>query len=204
MVRAVLAVAWLAMAAAPVLARERTFVVTPERSQVAIRVGKSGLLSFAGHQHEVVAPVLAGEVTADPEDLGKSSVSLSFQSASLRVTGKGEPPDDVPKVQANMLGPKVLDTARFAAISFHSVGVSGGSAGPGAWDLWVEGELGLHGVSRRLKLRLRVEIEGDTLSAAGTTVLRQTDFGITPLSVGGVVNVKNELIVTYRIVALAR
>lgn len=203
MVRTAFAVVCLALAP-PVVASERVYVVLAERSQVTILVGKSGLFSFAGHQHEVLAASLAGEVRADPEDFKGSSVALFFEAAGLRVTGKGEPPEDVPKVQANMVGPKVLDAVRFPAIAFRSVGVSGRRTGAGPWDLVVEGDFGLHGVTKRLKLPLRTEIEGDTLAASGTAVLRQTDFGIRPLSVAGVVKVKDELVVTYRIVARAR
>lgn len=203
MVRMTLAVLCLALAS-PVAASERVYVVLAERSQVTILVGKSGLFSFAGHQHEVLAPSLLGEVRADPEDLKGSSVALSFEATSLRVTGKGEPREDVPKVQANMMGPSVLDAVRFPAITFRSVGVSGRRTEAGPWDLVVEGDFSLHGVARRLQLPLRAEIEGDTLTAIGTAVLRQTDFGIKPLSVAGVVKVKDELVVTYRIVARAR
>jgi polyisoprenoid-binding protein YceI len=188
----------------PAGAEQRTYVVDAERSLVTIAVGKSGLFSFAGHQHEVVAPSVTGEVIANLDDLARSSVVLSFEASALRVTGKGEPPEDVPKVQANMVGPKVLDAVRFPAVSFRSVGVSGRAAGAGAWDLSVEGDFALHGVSKRLKLPLRAEVGGDTLTVSGTAPLRQTDFGIKPMSVAGVVNVKDELVVSYRIVARAR
>ena len=45
---------------------------------------------------------------------------------------------------------------------------------------------------------------GDRLTATGKFVIKQTDFGITPISVGGVVKVKNELNITFTIVALER
>jgi len=38
---------------------------------------------------------------------------------------------------------------------------------------------------------------------AGTTKVRQTAFGIKPISVAGVVNVKDELEITWRVVARA-
>lgn len=198
-----LAVAWLAVSL-PATAGERTYVVDAERSLVTIDVGKSGLFSFAGHAHEVVAPSVAGEVIANPGDLGRSSVRLSFQAVALRVTGKGEPPEDVPKVQAKMIGPEVLEATRFPAITFQSVGVSGQAAGEGAWTLQVEGDFALHGITKRMRLPLRAETSGDTLAVSGSLLLRQSDFGIKPLSVAGVVNVKDQLTITYRIVAQAR
>ena len=203
MTRLALAVVWLAVGSSAT-AGERTYVVDAERSLVTIGVDKSGLFSFAGHAHEVLAPSVAGEVIADPGDLGRSSVRLSFQAVALRVTGKGEPPEDVPKVQAKMISPEVLDAVRFPAITFHSVGVSGQAAGAGAWTLQVEGDFALHGITKRMKLPLRAETTGDTLVVSGTLLLRQSAFGIKPVSVAGVVNVKDELTITYRIVAQAR
>ena len=38
----------------------------------------------------------------------------------------------------------------------------------------------------------------------GTFDIRRTDFGIKPISIGGVVNVKDELAITFTIVARER
>jgi polyisoprenoid-binding protein YceI len=199
-----IALALLVFTTSAALGQVRSYEVDARRSQVTITVGKSGLFGFAGHAHEVVAPSVSGEVIADPGDPIGSTVTLSFETAALRVTGRGEPPQDVPKVQANMIGPKVLDVVRFPGITFRSIAVTGRAAAAGAWDLEVSGDLGLHGVTRRLSLPLRVQMEGDSLTASGTAVLRQTDFGIKPLTVGGVVKVKDEVTVIYRIAARAR
>jgi hypothetical protein len=48
---------------------------------------------------------------------------------------------------------------------------------------------------------LRVEVGGDTLKASGQLVLRQTEYGITPVTVAGVVKVKDELKIDYAFVA---
>lgn len=193
----------LALQTASALAGGLTFTVQAEASAVRVLVGKAGLFKFAGHEHEVVAPVLRGEVVADPHDLAHSSVWLVFPAAALRVTGRGEPAKDVPKVQEAMVGPKVLDAARFPEITFRSRSVAGREVGPGVYELRVAGELTLHGVSRELILPLRVELSGPALTASGRTVLRHTDFGMRPLSVAGVVNVKNEIGVEFLIAARA-
>lgn len=193
---------WLALAG-PAAAAERVYAVDPAASLMSIAVGKSGLFKFAGHTHEVVAPVAEGRVTADADSLATSTVTLVFRSSELKVTGKGEPAGDVPKVQEAMLGPKVLDAARFPAIEFRSTAVAGTSRGPGAWDVEVRGDLTLHGVTRGVVLPMRVELTPDTLLAEGTTTLKQRDFGIKPLSVAGVVNVKDELRLDFRITARA-
>lgn len=194
------AVLSLALAASPARGGSLTYTVDPAASSVRILVGKSGLFSFAGHTHEVVAPSLGGEILADPEDLAVSSVSLSFDALALRVTGKGDPPDDVPKVQQAMLGPKVLDVARFPVVTFRSRRVAGREVSPGVYELTVTGEMSLHGVSRGLGFEVRAEASADGLVASGRAVLKHTDFGMKPVSVAGVVNVKNEITVDFRIV----
>jgi polyisoprenoid-binding protein YceI len=143
-------------------------------------------------------------VIADPGDLARSSVALVFTAGALRVTGRGEPRDDVPKVQEAMLGPKVLDVARHPEIRFTSRAVEGRTVAAGVYDLEIVGDLELHGVRRSLTLPLRVEVADGRLKATGRTVLRQKDFAMSPLSVGGVVKVKNELGVDYVIVARPR
>ena len=63
----------------------------------------------------------------------------------------------------------------------------------------LHGDLTIHGVTRPLTLRVHLEIKGDTLEATGSTTIRQTDFGITPISKAGVVKVKDELAINWRI-----
>jgi polyisoprenoid-binding protein YceI len=193
------------LAAAPLAAAPRTFVVDPAASSVRVHVGKTGAFSFAGHKHEVVAPALSGEVTADPADLAASRVSLTFDAAALKVLPEGEPAGDAPKVEEAMRGPKALDAARFPSITFKTQRVSGRDAGSGAYELELAGEIGLHGVTRPVTLPVHVELAGDTLTASGKAVLRHDQFGMEPVSAaGGSVKVKNEIEIEYRIVARGR
>jgi polyisoprenoid-binding protein YceI len=182
----------------------RVYEVDAQRSRVTIAVDRTGLFGIAGHRHQVVAPAMSGEVIVDPGDPLRASFTVTFEAAALQVTGQGEPPRDVPKVQANMIGPKVLDVGRFPVITFRAVSVTGRASDAGAWDLEVNGDLDLHGVTQRVSLPLRVQMSGDSLSATGATVVRQSDYGIKPLSVAAVVKVKNEVTITYRIVARTR
>lgn len=199
------AVAVLFLLAAPAGAASRTYVVDPAASSVRIHVGKSGALSFAGHNHEVVAPALSGEIVADPADLGASRVSLSFEAVTLKVLPEGEPAGDAPKVEDVMRGPKVLDAGRFPTIGFKSQQVTGKGAGGGAYDLMLTGELTLRSVTRALTLPVRVEVAGETLTASGKVTIRHDQFGMQPVSAAaGSVKVKNEIAIEYRIVGRAR
>jgi hypothetical protein len=53
----------------------------------------------------------------------------------------------------------------------------------------------LHGVTKPIE----VSVKKDAGAYSGSAVIKQTDFGIQPISVGGVVKVKNELRIVFRI-----
>jgi polyisoprenoid-binding protein YceI len=183
-------------------AAPRVYTLEPAQSRLTIHVGKTGLFGFAGHEHEVVAGTFRGTATFDPDHLAQSSVDLTFEAGALRVMGQGEPPDDVPQVQAAMVGPTCLDAGRFPTVRFVSKpnGVAvAGAFGPNGGELALHGELTLHGVTRPLTIRVHLDVTGQTLEATGTTTLQQTAFGITPISKAGVVKVKDELTLTWRI-----
>jgi polyisoprenoid-binding protein YceI len=185
-------------------AEPRTYVVDPERSAVTIHVGRAGLFKFAGHEHEVLAPRFGGDILADPLDLARSSVCLTLDATSLKVSDRGEPPEDVPKIQQKMVGPELLDVTRFPSVTFRSTKIEGSETGKGVYELRITGDLTLHGAARSTVVQVRVEVASDGLTATGSFVLRHTDFGLTPVSVAGVVKVKNEIAIDYKIRAAVR
>jgi polyisoprenoid-binding protein YceI len=191
----------LALGAPGRAAGDDTYVVDAARSTVSVHVGRSGLFGFAGHEHVVIAPRLEGEILADPARLESSSVSLTFESAALQVSPRGEPPSDVPKVRARMLGPDVLDAIRFPTVSFRSARVEGRRTDEDTFDLQVTGTLTLHGIARPVALPVRVVLSSGTLRARGRLVVSQTDYGMKPVSVGGLVKVKDEVSIDFTIVA---
>jgi polyisoprenoid-binding protein YceI len=190
----------LGLSAALVQAAPRVYTLDPAHSRLTIEVGKAGLFGFAGHEHQVLAGTFRGTATFDPARLAQSSVDVTFDAGALRVSGKGEPPEDVPQVQATMAGPTCLDSGRFPTIRFVSKSAMAmGAVGPNGGELALPGQLTLHGVTRPLTLRVHLDVTGPTLEATGATTLKQSDFGITPISKSGVVKVKDELTLSWRI-----
>src|SRR5690349_23925122 len=57
----------------------------------------------------------------------------------------------------------------------------------------VAGKLTIRGTTRPVTAPVAVSVDGSTLKATGKFSFKQTDFGIKPISVGGVVKVKDEL-----------
>ena len=181
-----------------------SYSVNESKSSLLIHVGKSGAFSFAGHRHEVQAPV-SGIITADSANLGASSVDLTFASARLRVLPEGEPSGDAPKVEEIMRGPEVLDALRFPEIHFRSKKVTGKALPSGSYDLSLVGELSLHGVTQEITLPVQVTLDGRSLTATGATTLRHDQFGMKPVSAGGgTVKVANEIRIDFKIVAEQR
>jgi polyisoprenoid-binding protein YceI len=106
-----------------------------------------------------------------------------------------------PKVDANTraavqkdMETMTLETARFPEIAFRSSHAEKLSSG----DWKVDGDLSLHGVTKPVSLTVKRTGEAYTTR----TVLRQTDFGIKPVSIGGgVIRVKNEVEIEFQIFA---
>jgi polyisoprenoid-binding protein YceI len=192
-------VSLIALSAAPVGAPPAALTINPAESRVEIVVGKAGLLGFAGHAHEVLAPSVGGRVEVDSTDWQHSRVSLELDATTLRVTGKDEPASDVPQVQRVMLSDQVLDVARYPKITFESHRVTVASHHGASGAVVVDGDLTLHGTTRPATIRADVTFgpAGD-LSARGAFSLKQTQFGIVPVTAaGGTVRVKDELEVNF-------
>ncbi len=195
---AALVLAWSSARVAVGMQGASELAIDAAASQVRIEVGKSGAFSFAGHNHEVLAPAVSGRVKFDRADWPRSAVSLKFDASALKVTGNGDPPSDVPKVQQVMLGDQVLDVKRFPAIEFTSRSVSATPRSPSTVDLVIAGDLTLHGQTRPVTVHSTATLEPDGLTVRGTFPIRQTEFGMQPVTAaGGTVRVKDEVQVQY-------
>jgi polyisoprenoid-binding protein YceI len=182
-------------------AASNAYQVDPARTRVTIAVGKSGAFSFLGHKHEVSGPIESGSVDVDPGNLLGSHVSLAIETSSLKVSGADEPPEDRPKVQEAMESDKVLGVARYPRITFESTGVTGARPGTPVLDVVVVGQLTIRDVTRPVSIPVHVQLGDHSLNASGRFSVRQTEFGIKPISVGGAVAVKDKLDITFSLAA---
>ncbi len=170
-------------------ARAETGAIDAARSTLTVRVGKTGLFSAFGDNHVVRAPIASGTV----EDGPRPSVTLTVDARRMTVLDPDLKPGKRSEVQTRMLGPDVLDVARFPEIRFRSTDVT--PEGPGRWR--VAGVLELHGRTAPLSFAVTA---GDG-RVKGTAALSQRAYGIEPVSVaGGTVKVKDEVAVDFEIV----
>jgi len=178
---------WVVLAAVPVFPQARP--LDTARSSMTIRVGRTGVVSFAGDNHLVRAPLASGSVN----EAGKH-IEFKVQSKSLRVEDPGTAADKKAQIQERMLGPDVLDSEHFPVIQFRSTSVSGAPA-----DLRVAGDLTLRGQTRPVEAKIQEIAKGHWRGAAS---LKQSAFGIKPISIaGGTVKVKDEMKLEFEILA---
>jgi len=127
---------------------------------------------------------------------------VTFEATALKVTGKGEPSEDVPEVQRVMLSDQVLDVKRHPTITFQSRQVSVVKQSANQMTLGITGDLTLHGVTRPLAVPVTVQLGADGLRATGRTTVQQSQFGIRPVTAGaGTVRVKDDVEVVLSITA---
>lgn len=169
-------------------------------SAIEVNVYKEGLFSALGHNHIIHANDFSGTVQFDPNYVDNSSVALQVRAASLTVVDPDASASDRQQVQATMLGPQVLDTARYHEISFRSTRVAEVKQQGSGWRVTLTGTLQIHGTQRPVSFPLTLSVSGGELLAQGDASVLQTDFGITPIKVaGGAVKVKNRLQIHFKI-----
>ena len=198
--RWIVPIAWTAAIVSLAAQAPQKYTVDPASTTVVLHVGKAGMFAFAAHEHEIAAPAVQGTITMDPADVTQSTLTLTFDAAAMKVTGKGEPPADVPEVQRVMLSDRVLDVQRFPTIVFQSRTTSLVQRSVDRITLRIAGDLTLHGVTRPLTVPVQVRLSPGHLSAEGKTIVRQTDFNIQPVTAGGgTVRVKDEVEIVFSI-----
>ena len=163
--------------------------IDADNSTIRIHVGKAGLFSTAGHEHWISAPIDRGSL-----DDSEASANVIFivQARKLMVEAdKDLSADKQAEVQRTMQE-KVLESDKYPEISFRSSSVK-----KTATDSWiVTGILSLHGYSNRVSATVR-RVQGRYV---GRCRIKQTDFGIEPVRVGGgLVKVKNELDIEFAV-----
>lgn len=164
-------------------AQDKTIDV--QHSTLTVHVKKAGLLSAAGHDHWINAPIASGVYN-------DSRIEFTVKAAAMEV--KPDPKvnaKDQAQIQMDMQQ-MTLESAKYPEINFRSSRVT--KTAEGQWK--VEGSLTLHGAAK--PVQVEVKRTGDAYT--GHVTIKQTDFGIKPISVGGgLVKVKDELEIEFQI-----
>jgi len=195
----------------PIPAGARAFDIDPATSVVTVLVYRAGPLAKFGHNHVVTSGGEAGVawMGRDPSESGFEIripvASLVVDDPAARAAAGEEFAGDVPVsaregTYRNMTRAEVLDLEEYPEIVVRCAGLTGSWQQPVA-----AADLTIRGVTRRVDVPIELTRSADRLSARGSLGIRQTDFGITPFSVGGgAIQVGDELDLGFEIVAVAR
>jgi polyisoprenoid-binding protein YceI len=182
----------------------RTYTIVAGESSFWVFVGKSGFLSALAHDHEIGVKSFTGRVVVPEVGAGGGSIELEIDSKSLVVLDKKVSEEDRTKI-FNSMHHEVIESAKYQKMTFLSVSVSDvKQTGDNAYSFTLNGDLTLHGVTKRITVPVAATITPQQLRAVGKYTLKQTDYGIKPYSAaGGTIKVKNEIVVNFDIVAKA-
>jgi hypothetical protein len=191
----------------PSLPAVGTYRIDSSRSELRVLVYRAGPLSILGHNHVMVNRGLSGSVRIAATLLA-SSFSLSMPvdgfevdaAASRREEG-GDFPGDIPDDDKsatlhNMLGPALLDSARFPIMAVNSTALLGE---PGALNATVSIEVA--GRVSTLRAPCVLKVDPHRLTITGSLELRQTALGLTPYSLlHGALQVQDAMRVMFKII----
>jgi polyisoprenoid-binding protein YceI len=177
----------------------RQYVLDPTKSRFVVRAYVAGLLSAFGHNPTIAIRSFSGEAALRPDAPELSSLRFEIDAASLAVTGEVNDKDRA-EMERAMRG-EVLETARYAAIRFESSAVQATKITEAMYAMKIAGNLALHGVTRDLEIPCTVTAGDESFRAYGDFSIRQSDYGIHPVTVaGGTLKLKDELKFTFDIV----
>lgn len=174
---------------------EQVLNVDTANSLVEIDVLRAGPLAQMGHDHVVSSRQLNGLVAPrlGQADLYVQLDSLNVDEPELRRAAgmEGTPSaEDIEATRRNMLD-KVLETRRFPFALIKVLRVDGQS---------LTVALTLHGVTQTQQIPAQIRRLANGIEISGALAIRQTDFGITPMSVmGGGLRVEDILTMRFRV-----
>jgi polyisoprenoid-binding protein YceI len=145
-----------------------TWKIDPAHSVAEFKVKHMMISHVKGHFAKV-----GGTLTLNEADITKSQVEATIDAASLETRD--------PQRDAHLKSADFFDAEKYPTLSFRSTRVSGGQG-----ELKVEGDLTIHGVTRKVQF----DVEGPTppakdpwgntrLGLSATTKINRKDFGLT-------------------------
>src|SRR5215510_16018756 len=124
-----------------------TYNLDASQSKFMAHANRSGLLWFKGKSHHLAASEFTGEVQLTPDTITPASLHLVVKAASLHETGADftEPQKQIINKELKEI---VLHPDQYPDITFQSTGVTVKSSGAGRYEVKINGNLTLHGVTK--------------------------------------------------------
>ena len=177
-----------------------TYKLDPSQSKFMAHANAGGLLWFKGHNHPLDAGDFSGQVEITEGTVTPASLRLVVKAASLHETGADftEPQKQIINKELHDI---VLHPDQYPDIIFQSTNVTVKNSTADRYEVKIDGDLTLHGVTRRITIPAVVTLSGDKLRAVGEFSINRDDYKVKATSAfHGMVRVKNNIKFDFDIV----
>ena len=170
------------------------YKVASGRSKFTIKASTSGL---DAHTRTLTTGDVSG-VVGFSKTMQPTAVQMTVKANSVKSTEGG---GDGTRI-TNVTRSQILEAGKYPNIVFQSTKIVPNKPVKGQFSARVMGTLTMHGVKRAVVIPARGSVNGNTLRATGSFTLRQSDYGITLLSLFlGAVKVNDPVTLQFDIVA---
>lgn len=177
-----------------------TYNLDASQSKFMANANRSGLFWFKGHSHHLAASDFSGQVELTPDTITPASLRLVVKAASLHETG-ADFTDQQKQIINKELNDIVLLPAQYPDITFQSTNVTVKSSAASRYDVKIDGNLTLRGVTKRITIPAVVTLSGNNLRAVGEFSINRDDFNVKATSAfHGLVRVDNDVKFEFDIV----
>ncbi len=185
----------------------KLFTLDPQASSVRIYAFRGGRAARLGHNHVLSAPQFIGYFFLPESGVADAHFDLQFRLDALEIDNPAYRNNLGPAFESkvsleaaagtreHMLGADGLQAEQFPYVRIHALEIVGEAP-----KFAVHVQIELHGQARDMWLPLTVDGLPDRVTATGSFVLRQSDFGAQPYSVmNGLLSVKDEVVVEFQV-----
>ena len=177
------------------------YQIDPAASRFSVQAFATGLLSAFGHNPTIGMRDYEGQIQFVPDTYEKCFVKLVVQTAAMEVIDEMKN-DDRKKLEQTMFD-EVLNAKTFPTALFESKNIAVQKlSNSDLLQARVVGDLTFHGMTQSHSFDARVTPMGTMMRISGEFPLRQSDYGIKPVSfASGALRLKDEVKFKFEMVA---
>ena len=168
----------------------------PEQSRLTLQTFATGLLSFMSHNPTVAIRDFEGDVVFEDDMIAMMKLNLKMKAGSLSV-GDAMKTSDRVEIESHR-GRDHLKTAAFPEISYQAEAATSERIDGGHYRLGLNGTLMVRALSKPHQIGVDLKVFANGIRVTGETTLRQTEFGIQPVTaLGGSFRLKDEVVLSF-------
>lgn len=177
-----------------------SYQLDPAHSKFVAHAHAGGLLWFEGHDHYLAAQDFSGQAVVTPQSIAPASLRLVVKAGSLEETNK-----DFTPAQKQIINKEVHDLVlqpdQYPEIILQSTAVSVKTGSKTPYEIKIDGDLTLHGVTKHVSIPVKLTLDGNDLRAVGSFSINRKDFNVkATAAVHGTVRVRERVTLEFDIV----